>query len=78
MGYQLVEPNPWMILPFGLLLGAIALAPLFFPDWWAMHYPKVAYSLGAVTLIYYVFSLHAYQRTLHVGHEYISFIALIG
>lgn len=78
MGYQLVEPNPWMILPFGLLLGAIALAPLFFPDWWARHYPKVAYSLGAVTLIYYVFSLHAYQRTLHVGHEYISFIALIG
>jgi len=78
MGYQLVEPNPWMILPFGLLLGAIALAPLFFPDWWARHYPKVAYSLGAVTLIYYVFSLHAYQRTLHVGHEYLSFIALIG
>jgi Na+/H+ antiporter NhaD/arsenite permease-like protein len=78
MGYQLVEPNPWMILPFGLLLGAIALAPLFFPDWWARHYPKVAYSLGAVTLIYYVFSLHAYQRTLHVGHEYLSFLALIG
>ena len=78
MGHQLVEPNPWMILPFGLLLGIIGLAPLFFPAWWARHYPKVAYSLGAITLIYYLFGLHAYQRTFHVGYEYISFIALIG
>jgi Na+/H+ antiporter NhaD/arsenite permease-like protein len=78
MGYHLVEPNPWMILPFGLLLGTIALAPVFFPEWWARHYPKVAYSLGAITLCYYVFGLHAYQRVLHVGQEYVSFIALIG
>ena len=78
MGHHLVEPNPWMILPFGLLLGAIALAPMFSTDWWARHHPKVAYSLGAVTLLYYVLGLHAYQRVLHVGHEYVSFIALIG
>jgi Na+/H+ antiporter NhaD/arsenite permease-like protein len=67
-----------MILPFGLLLGTIALAPVFFPEWWARHYPKVAYSLGAITLCYYVFGLHAYQRVLHVGQEYVSFVALIG
>ena len=67
-----------MIIPFGLLLGTIALAPLLCPDWWAKHYPKVAYSLGAITLAYYVFSLQAYTRVLHVGHEYLSFIALIG
>ena len=78
MGHHLVEPNPWMILPFGLLLGTIALAPVFFPDWWARHYPKVAYSLGAITLCYYVFGLHAYQRVFHVGQEYVSFVALIG
>src|ERR1035441_329370 len=78
MGHQLVEPNPWIILPFGLLLGIIALAPTLFQDWWAKHYPEVAYSLGAITLGYYVFGLHAYQRTLHVGYEYFSFITLIG
>jgi Na+/H+ antiporter NhaD/arsenite permease-like protein len=78
MGHQLVEPNPWMIVPFGLLLGIIALGSLFFPGWWARHYPKVVYSLGAITLVYYLFGLHAYQRTLQVGYEYISFIALIG
>ena len=35
-------------------------------------------SLGAITLAYYVFGLHAYERILHVGHEYVSFIVLIG
>jgi Na+/H+ antiporter NhaD/arsenite permease-like protein len=78
MGHHLVEPNPWMILPFGLLLGTIALAPVRFPNWWARHYPKVAYSLGAITLCYYVLGLHAYERVIHVGQEYVSFIALIG
>jgi len=78
MGHHLVEPNPWMILPFGLLLGTIALAPVWVRDWWLKHYPKVAYALGAITLAYYVFGLHAYERILHVGHEYVSFIVLIG
>jgi Na+/H+ antiporter NhaD/arsenite permease-like protein len=78
MGHQLVEPNPWMILPFGLLLGTIALAPMWAREWWLKHYPKVAYSLGAITLVYYVFGLHAYERILIVGHEYVSFIVLIG
>jgi Na+/H+ antiporter NhaD/arsenite permease-like protein len=67
-----------MILPFGLLLGTIALAPVWARDWWLKHYPKVAYVLGAITLAYYVFGLHAYERILDIGHEYVSFIVLIG
>lgn len=78
MGTEAVTPNPWMIVPFGVLLAAIALAPLFFADWWGRHYPKVAVSLGAVTLGYYLFGLHAQERVIHTAHEYVSFIALIG
>ena len=78
MGPELIEPNPWMTLPFGLLLLAIALGPLAFADFWARHYPKVAYALGAVSLAYYLGSLHAWERVLQVGHEYVSFIVLIG
>ncbi len=79
MGHNAVlNPNPWMILPFGVLLAAIALGPLFFADWWSRHYPKVAIGLGAVTLVYYLGGLHANERVLHVAHEYVSFIALIG
>src|SRR3989454_2597495 len=75
MGYEI---NPWIILPFGALLGAIALGPILFPHWWARHYPKVAYLLGAITVVYYVLGLHAWQRLFHVAHEYASFIILIG
>jgi Na+/H+ antiporter NhaD/arsenite permease-like protein len=71
-------PNPLMIIPFGALLLLVALAPLFFADWWHHHYPKVAIALGAVTIAYYVFGLHAPKRVLEVAHEYFSFIALVG
>src|SRR2546426_1292168 len=78
MPHELIVPNPWMILPFGALLATIALAPLFFADWWGKHYPKVACALGAITLAYYLFGLNAHTRVLHVAQEYVSFIALIG
>lgn len=78
MSHEAVHPNPWMILPFAVLLATIALAPLIRPAWWLKHYAKVAYSLGAITLGYYLIGLQAWPRVLAVGHEYISFIALIG
>jgi Na+/H+ antiporter NhaD/arsenite permease-like protein len=67
-----------MILPFVVLLAAIALGPVCFSDWWSKHYSKVAIGLGAVTAAYYVFGLHAQARVAHVAQEYVSFIALIG
>lgn len=78
MGHDSIVPNPWMILPFAVLLGTIALAPLLAGKWWLKHYPKVALGLGAITLAYYLFGLHAGPRVLHVAHEYVSFIAVIG
>ena len=78
MEHAAPSPNPWMILPFISLLGMIALAPLWFSHWWHRHYPKVAYALGAVTVVYYLVGLHAYDRVGHTAFEYVSFIALIG
>src|SRR5438477_10882915 len=75
---QSVQPNPWMILPFGLLLTTIALAPLCFAGWWQKHYPKVAFALGAVTLLYYLVALNQHGRVVSTAREYVSFIALIG
>ena len=59
-------------------LRAIALGPLVNAEAWGRHYPKVALALGAITLVYYLFGLHAHERVLHVAHEYVSFIVLIG
>ncbi|MBP9903233.1 MAG: sodium:proton antiporter [Verrucomicrobiota bacterium] len=71
-------PTTWMMLPFGILLASIALAPLWFADWWAKYYPRVAFALGGVTLGYYLFVLRAYPRVVVVGYEYLSFMVLIG
>lgn len=70
--------NPWMILPFGILLAMIALAPLFFSAWWLRHYPKVALGLAVITLAYYFLGLHAPGHVWETAHEYVSFIAIVG
>lgn len=78
MDPALPAPTPWMIAPFVVLLGSIALAPLWAPRWWSRHYPKVAGGLGVITLFYYLVVLGRHHQVLHVAHEYLSFIALIG
>jgi Na+/H+ antiporter NhaD/arsenite permease-like protein len=78
MDSAVVQPNPWSIVPFGVLLLVIAVAPILAKRWWLKHYAKVALSLGAITLAYYIFGLHASGRILQVVHEYVSFIMLIG
>lgn len=78
MGSDILPPNPWMILPFIVLLASIALSHLFVSDRCSKHYPKVVIGLGMVTLGYCLLGLYAYTRVFHVGLEYLSFIALIG
>ena len=73
-----INPNPWMVAPFVALLALIALAPLCFAGWWARHFPKVAFGLGGITLLYYLAGLQAQERVLHTASEYVSFIVLIG
>ena len=67
-----------MILPFVLMLLSIATMPFIHKHWWEHHYPKVAVGLGLITTVYYVGFLSNAGRMLHVAHEYLSFIALIG
>lgn len=71
-------PSTWMVIPFGILLAAIAVGPLFFANWWGRHYPKVAVSLGTLVVAYYLFGLKAGTTVLHTAQEYFSFICLIG
>ena len=73
-----IQPNPGMVAPFVALLAAIALAPLFFADWWSRHFLKVILALSAITVVYYLAGLHAQERVLHTAAEYLSFICLVG
>jgi Na+/H+ antiporter NhaD/arsenite permease-like protein len=69
-----------MILPFGLLLAAMALGPLLFRQWWEKHYGKTAAALGAITVGYYLLVLPpaAAHTVAQAGCDYLGFIALIG
>ena len=71
-------PPPILILPFALLLGAMALTPVVAPRWWLRHYAKVALGLGAVTAATYLLVLQDATSLGHAAHEYFSFIALVG
>jgi Na+/H+ antiporter NhaD/arsenite permease-like protein len=70
--------DPLMIAPFILLLLAIATAPFINKHWWERNYPFVSVGLGLIVVLYYLFILGNPSRMLHVGFEYVSFIALIG
>ncbi len=72
------DPHPLIILPFAALLLCIAVMPFLHSRWWHHHYPKVAVALGLITTGYYTVVLQNPARMLHVAHEYVSFIALIG
>jgi Na+/H+ antiporter NhaD/arsenite permease-like protein len=72
------EANPWMILPFVMLLLAIAIIPFISRHWWEHNYPYVSAALGLVTVLYYLFGIGHPERMLHTGIEYLSFIILIG
>ena len=67
-----------LLLPFALLLGAMALAPVFAPGWWTRHYAKIALGLGAVTAGWYAFALRDWHSLSEAAHEYVGFIALVG
>ena len=75
---HIVEPDPLMVIPFVLLLLAIALMPFINAKWWHHYFPHVSIGLGIITIVYYVFFLQNPVRMMHSGIEYFSFICLVG
>jgi len=70
-------PEPLMVLPFVILLLMIATGPLFYHHFWERNYPKIAITLGLITVLYYLIVLGDSHSLLHTATEYISFIALL-
>lgn len=77
-GFMVKPVSGWLVTPFIMLLGAIALMPFINRSWWEHNYPKVSYALGALVVLFYVFFVENVPRLLLTFHEYVSFIALIG
>ena len=72
------EPNLLSVIPFGTLLLTIALAPIFWPEHWHKHAPKICSAFAAITVSYYLVALHSGSRVLSAGFEYGSFVIVVG
>jgi Na+/H+ antiporter NhaD/arsenite permease-like protein len=70
-------PDPLMIIPFILLLAAIATGPVFYKHFWERHYPKISISLASITVLYYIIALKDLYSLIHSLAEFLSFIALL-
>jgi Na+/H+ antiporter NhaD/arsenite permease-like protein len=69
----------WLImLPFGFLLLAIALAPLSIPHHWENHYHKLCIGLAGIVCLYYLFVADGASRVVHAGWDYAIFMVVVG
>ncbi len=70
------------VLPFVLMLGAIAVLPLAAPHWWEHNRNRaiVALLLSVPLAIYLVtsFGHEGVEKLEHAGMEYLSFVLLLG
>lgn len=66
----------WSIVPFAGLLLSIAIIPLFAGHWWEKNFGKVALVLAIPVAAFFL--LKDSEQLLETGHEYISFIILLG
>ena len=76
-GVEILPVSPWMILPFALLLLAIAAVPFLHRQWWEKYYPGISIGLGLLVCFYYAAFLD-YHRIIETMEDYFSFIVLIG
>ena len=70
-------PQPFLVIPFIVLLAMIATGPVFYARFWEKHYTQVALFLTAIVASYYIWFLNDWKSILHSFTEYISFIALL-
>jgi Na+/H+ antiporter NhaD/arsenite permease-like protein len=72
------EPNWPIMLPFGILLLAIALGPLIAQYHWERHYHQLCVVLAGAVCSYDIFVVHQSARVLHASIDYVTFMVVVG
>ncbi len=71
----------WSVIPFAGILLSIALLPLFAPNFWHHHFPKItlAWALSFAVPFLIIFKGEALHEILHIYIiDYVPFIILLG
>ncbi len=69
--------QPYIVIPFFILLCLIACGPIFFEHFWHRYYRVIAIALGLIVLAYYVFVLHNTHLPAETLADYASFAILL-
>jgi Na+/H+ antiporter NhaD/arsenite permease-like protein len=72
------EPSRLAMLPFAVLLLAIALGPLIAQHHWERHYHKLCLALAGIVCFYYLLVLKQPTRFVHAAMEYATFMVVVG
>ena len=72
------RPNWPIMVPFVILLVAIALAPLIAQRHWERHYHELCVALAGIVCLYYLFIVKQSARVVHAGIDYASFMLVVG
>jgi Na+/H+ antiporter NhaD/arsenite permease-like protein len=78
LSFIAAEPNRLAMLPFAVLLLAIALGPLIARHHWERHYHKLCLALAGIVCCYYSLVLKQPARVVHAAMEYATFMAVVG
>jgi Na+/H+ antiporter NhaD/arsenite permease-like protein len=78
LGLVAARPTWPIMLPFAILLVAIALAPLVAQHHWERHYHKLCVALAGIVCLYHLFVVKQSARVVHAGIDYVTFIVVVG
>lgn len=78
LGVIAAEPNRLIMLPFGILLLAIAIGPLIAQHHWQRYYHILCLVLAGVVCLYHLFAVQQAARVFHAGIDYVTFMVVVG
>jgi len=78
LNFIATEPNRLAMVPFAVLLLAIALGPLIARHHWERHYHKLCLVLAGIVCFYYLLVVKQPARVVHAGMEYATFMVVVG
>jgi len=72
------EPNGLIMLPFAILLLAIAVGPLIAQHHWHRYYHILCLVLAGLVCLYHLFVVQQANRVVHAGIDYVIFMIVVG
>ncbi|HKR53729.1 MAG TPA: sodium:proton antiporter, partial [Chthoniobacterales bacterium] len=78
LNFVAAEPNRLAMLPFAVLLVAIAFGPLIAQHHWERHYHKLCVALAGIVCLYYLVVQRQPGRVVHAGIDYATFMVVVG